>query len=117
MKIVSWNVNGLRAVAKKDFFTDLEKINPDIICLQETKAQDEQVAEVLIGLDSYTTYSSSAEKKGYSGTAILTKSEPIKVSSGIGESRHDSEGRVISLEFDNYHLVNVYVPNSGNDLK
>ena len=73
MKIISWNVNGLRAVAKKDFFKDLETMSPDILCLQETKAQDEQVSVVLFGLDGYEVYSSSAEKKGYSGTAILTR--------------------------------------------
>lgn len=117
MKIISWNVNGLRAVAQKDFFKDLETMSPDILCLQETKAQDEQVAVVLFGLDGYEVYSSSAEKKGYSGTAILTRIKPISIHRSIGHADFDREGRVLCLEFQDYYLVNVYVPNSGNDLK
>lgn len=117
MKIISWNVNGLRAVAKKDFFKDLELLDPDILCLQETKAQDEQVAEVLFGLESYKIYSNSAEKKGYSGTTILSKIDPLAVSRDIGIEEHDKEGRVLCLEFRDFFLVNVYVPNSGNELK
>ena len=117
MKIVSWNVNGLRAVAKKDFFKDLEILDPDILCLQETKAQDEQVAEVFFGIGDYNVYSSSAEKKGYSGTAVLSKTEALKVSHGLGIEEHDKEGRVLCLEFREFYLVNVYVPNSGNELK
>jgi exodeoxyribonuclease-3 len=117
MKIISWNVNGLRAVAKKDFFKDLELLDPDILCLQETKAQDDQVALVFFGLDGYEVYSSSAEKKGYSGTAILTRHTPLSVSRGMGIDEHDKEGRVLCLEFQDYYLVNAYVPNSGNDLK
>lgn len=117
MKIISWNVNGLRAVAKKDFFIDLEQMDPDILCLQETKAQDEQVAQVLFGLEKYEVYSNSAEKKGYSGTAILTKIKPLHVSRDMGVDEHDKEGRVLCLEFQEFFLVNVYVPNSGNDLK
>ena len=77
MKLISWNVNGIRAIAKKDFFSDLEKMNPDILCIQETKAQDDQVRETLFGIYSYHLYSNSAEKKGYSGTAVLTKNEPL----------------------------------------
>jgi exodeoxyribonuclease III len=117
MKIISWNVNGIRAVAKKDFFKDLQKMNPDILCLQETKAQDDQVAETLAPVETYEVYSCSAEKKGYSGTAILTKTAPLTVSRGIGSPEHDSEGRVLCLEFQEFYLVNVYVPNSGNELK
>lgn len=117
MKIVSWNVNGIRAIAKKDFFTDLEKINPDILCLQETKAQDDQVAEVLDSVKDYFSFSNSAEKKGYSGTAVLSKTKPISVFRGIGIEEHDNEGRVLGLEFEDFYLVNVYVPNSGNELK
>jgi exodeoxyribonuclease-3 len=117
MKIVSWNVNGIRAVARKDFFRDVETIAPQILCLQETKAQDEQVAETLAGMDGYELYSSSAEKKGYSGTAILSREHPLSVTKGMGISEHDREGRVLCLEFGSYFLVNVYVPNSGNDLK
>jgi len=117
MKIISWNVNGLRAVAKKDFFKDLEMLNPDILCLQETKAQGDQVAEVFFGIENYKFYSNSAEKKGYSGTAVLTKVEPLKVARDMGIEEHDKEGRVLCLEFQDFYLVNVYTPNSGNDLK
>jgi exodeoxyribonuclease-3 len=116
MKIISWNVNGIRAIAKKDFFKDLEQISPDILCLQETKAQDDQVSEVTAVMDGYQLFSSSAEKKGYSGTAILTKQKPLGHTTGIGIPEHDTEGRVISLEMEGFYLVNVYVPNSGNDL-
>ena len=117
MKIISWNVNGIRAVAKKNFFNDLESMDPDILCLQETKAQDDQVAEVLAPVNHYEVYSSSAVKKGYSGTAILSKKSPLNVIRDIGIKEHDQEGRVVGLEYDSYFLVNVYVPNSGNDLK
>jgi exodeoxyribonuclease-3 len=117
MKIVSWNVNGIRAVAKKDFFKDFKQMYPDILCLQETKAQDEQVADVLAVVEGYFIYSNSAVKKGYSGTAILSKIKPIEVSHGINSTEHDTEGRVLCLEFENYFLVNVYVPNSGSALK
>jgi len=117
MKFISWNVNGIRAVAKKDFFKDLEQMDPDILCLQETKAQDDQVAEVLSGLKNYETYSNSAEKKGYSGTAILTRVKPLSISRDIGLTEFDQEGRVLCLEFQDFFLVNVYVPNSGNELK
>ena len=117
MKIISWNVNGIRAVAKKDFFKDLEQMDPDILCLQETKAQDDQVAEVLTRLENYEVFSNSAEKKGYSGTAILTKLKPLSISRDIGQAEFDQEGRVLCLEFQDFFLVNVYVPNSGNELK
>ena len=117
MKIISWNVNGIRAVAKKDFFKDLDLMDPDILCLQETKAQDDQVAEVLYGLKNYEAYSNSAEKKGYSGTAILTRFKPLSISRGIGLAEFDQEGRVLCMEFQDFFLVNVYVPNSGNELK
>lgn len=117
MKIVSWNVNGIRAVAKKDFFNILEEMSPDILCLQETKAQDHQVAEVLTSLSDMHTYSNSAEKLGYSGTCIISKIKPLHVSTDIGIEEHDAEGRVLCLEYDTFYLVNVYVPNSGNELK
>lgn len=117
MKIISWNVNGIRAVAKKEFFSDFEKMDADILCLQETKAQCDQVAEVLKEVEGYFVYSNSAEKKGYSGTAVLSKKEPLKVTRDIGIEEHDTEGRVLCLEYDTFYLVNVYVPNSGNDLK
>lgn len=117
MKLISWNVNGLRAVAKKDFFESFDQMAPDILCLQETKAQDDQVAEVLKSMMGWHFYSNSAEKKGYSGTAIISKQEPISVAKGIGLEEHDNEGRVLTLEYDQFYLVNVYVPNSGSELK
>ena len=119
MKLISWNVNGLRAVAKKDFFKDYEGMAPDILCLQETKAQNEQVEEVLASMkmDGLHIFSNHAEKKGYSGTAVISKIKPLKVSHGIGLAEHDNEGRVLCLEYDAFFLVNVYVPNSGNDLR
>jgi exodeoxyribonuclease-3 len=117
MRIISWNVNGIRAVAKKNFFDDVLIMAPDILCLQETKAQDEQVAETLATISDYHIFSNSAEKKGYSGTAILSKTEPLSVSCNIGITSHDTEGRVLCLEYENFFLVNVYVPNSGSELK
>lgn len=119
MKLVSWNVNGLRAVAKKDFFKDYDVMAPDVLCLQETKAQNEQVEEVLASMkmDGLHIYSNHAERKGYSGTAIISRTEPLKVSRGTGIAEHDNEGRLLCLEFRDFHLVNVYVPNSGNDLR
>jgi len=117
MKIISWNVNGIRAIAKKDFFKSLKKLDPDILCLQETKAQDDQVAETLSKINNYQVYSNSAVKKGYSGTAVLSKIKPLQVFKDIGILEHDAEGRVLGLEFDAFYLINVYVPNSGNDLR
>ncbi|PCJ87019.1 MAG: exodeoxyribonuclease III [Flavobacteriales bacterium] len=117
MKLISWNVNGIRASAKKGFFDTLKKLDPDVISLQETKAQDDQVREVLFGNTDYHFYSNSAVKKGYSGTAILTKKEPLDVKSDIGIEEHDQEGRVLAAEYDNFWLVDVYVPNSGQELK
>lgn len=117
MKIISWNVNGIRAVLKKNFYDDLNILNPDILCLQETKAQDNQVVTALNMIDDYKLFTNSAKKKGYSGTAILTRREPLSFSKDIGIQEHDNEGRVICLEFEEYFLVNVYVPNSGSELK
>lgn len=117
MKIISWNVNGIRAVAKKNFFKDFSSINADIFCIQETKAQDNQVAETIQSIDPYFLYSNSAEKKGYSGTAILSKLKPLSVSHDMGIAKFDTEGRVLCLEYKEFYLVNVYVPNSGNELK
>ena len=114
MKFISWNVNGIRAVLKKGFLDFLEEQNPDIICLQETKAHKEQVD---ISLDQYPfDYWNSAVKKGYSGTAIFSKKEPINVDYDMGIEVHDQEGRVIAAEFDNYYLVTVYTPNSKREL-
>lgn len=116
MKLVSWNVNGIRAIAQKGFFENVKKLDADIICLQETKAQDDQVAETLAGLNDYKLYSNSAERKGYSGTAILSRIPLLDVKNDIGIEEHDQEGRLITVEHDLFYLVNVYVPNSGSEL-
>ncbi len=117
MKILSFNVNGIRAIAQRDFAQDMKKLNVDVICLQETKATPEQVRETLLfDLSEYEIYANSAERKGYSGTAILTKIKPLSVSYDMGIAEHDKEGRVIAMEFENYYLVTVYTPNSGSDL-
>lgn len=117
MKIVSWNINGIRAIINKDFAGIIQEMDPDILCLQETKAQDEQVATTLEGIDNYNIFSNSAHRKGYSGTAVMAKKEPVDINMDIGMKEFDDEGRVISLEYDDFYLVNVYVPNSGSDLK
>lgn len=112
LKIISWNVNGIRAVEKKGFINIVEEMNTDILCLQETKAQDDQVSPILID-SGYHFTSNSAVRKGYSGTAIMSKTEPIKFTPDIGLDNHDQEGRVLAAEYENFYLVNVYVPNSG----
>ena len=118
MKIISFNVNGIRAIMKKNFAEDMKKLNPDVICLQETKAQDDQVKEALAQeFNDYHIYTNSAVKKGYSGTAILTKKKPLSVNNDVGVSDHDQEGRVIAAEYESFILVTVYVPNSGSELK
>lgn len=116
MKILSFNVNGIRAVVGKTFLEDMQAQDPDIICLQETKATPEQVAAAVAPLSAYQVFANSAERKGYSGTAILTKVAPITVTYDIGMPDHDTEGRVICAEFDDFYLVTVYVPNSGSEL-
>lgn len=116
MKLISWNVNGLRAVMKKDFLSILESMDADVLCIQETKAQDDQVAEALLALEGYRVYSSSAVRKGYSGTAVLCRQEPQCVTYGIGIEEHDQEGRVITVEYPEFYLIDVYVPNSGQEL-
>ncbi|MFI3261575.1 MAG: exodeoxyribonuclease III [Rikenellaceae bacterium] len=116
MKIVSWNVNGIRAILKKDFSAQVESLDMDMLCIQETKAQDDQVREALKDFEGFNLYLTSAERKGYSGTAILSKKEALSVSYGIGVEEHDKEGRVVCAEFEDYYLVNVYVPNSGSEL-
>ncbi len=116
MRIISWNVNGIRAVMKKDFETSLKQMSPDIICFQETKAQDDQVAEALSPITGYHLYSNSAVKKGYSGTAILSKEKPLSVVNDMGIEEHDQEGRVIAAEYNDFYLVTVYTPNSGSAL-
>lgn len=117
MRLVSWNVNGIRAVMKKDFMALFSAMNTDVLCLQETKAQDDQVLEALSAVEGYFIYSNSAEKKGYSGTAILSKIEPLSVQYDMGIAEHDNEGRVIAAEFADFYLVTVYTPNSGSELK
>lgn len=118
MKLVSWNVNGLRAVVNKGFAEFFKEIDADIFCIQETKMQEEQLdSNVKEIFTKYNTYWNSAEKKGYSGTAIMTKNKPIKVMYGIGIEEHDKEGRVITLEFEKFYMVNCYTPNSKRELE
>ena len=117
MKIVSFNVNGIRAIMKKEFTSSVDALNPDILCLQETKAQDLQVEEALASINGFHLSANSATKKGYSGTAILSKVKPLSIQNDMGIAKHDEEGRVICAEFEDFYLVNVYVPNSGSDLK
>lgn len=117
MKLISWNVNGVRAVMKKEFMDSFTSMNPDVLCLQETKAQDDQVLEALKEVEGYHIYTNSAEKRGYSSTAIISKQKPISVTNGLGIEKHDNEGRVITAEYDEFYLVTAYVPNSQNGLK
>jgi len=112
-RLVSWNVNGLRSAIAKGFFDFLDKRSPDILCLQETKLSEGQLDLELEGYDLYFNY---AEKKGYSGTAVFTKIKPMSVSYGMGIEAHDREGRMITLEFEDYYLVNIYTPNSQRGL-
>ena len=114
MKLVAWNVNGLRSVLRKNLLEYLDSEKPDIICLQETKCQREDVDDVWP--KRYRAHFNSAEKKGYAGTAILSKPQPIRVTSNIGVATHDREGRVLTAEYDDFFLVNVYVPNAKRDL-
>ena len=113
MKLISWNVNGIRACLNKGFIEFFKEIDADIFCLQETKCQPEQVE---LEFDGYKSYWNSAEKKGYSGTAIFTKNEPLKVMYGIGIEEHDKEGRVITLEYEDFYMINCYTPNSQRKL-
>ena len=114
MKFVSWNVNGLRAVVNKGFKEAFEGLDADFFCLQETKMQEGQLD---LAFDGYKSYWNYAEKKGYSGTAIFTKHEPLSAAYGIGVEEHDHEGRVITLEYPDFYLVTVYTPNSQDGLK
>ncbi|MEM6910131.1 MAG: exodeoxyribonuclease III [Verrucomicrobiota bacterium] len=116
MRLVSWNVNGLRAVLKKDFLGFFEKEPFDVLCLQEVKAEREQVDLSFAGHEWHIQWN-PAIKKGYSGVATFTRSQPLSVSRGLGIEEHDQEGRVLTLEFPEYHLVNVYTPNSQNELR
>lgn len=114
MKLVSWNVNGLRAIYKKGFEQVFKELDADIFCIQETKMQEGQIK---LDLKGYFEYYNYAERKGYSGTAIFTKKEPQKVIYGIGIEEHDKEGRVITLEFEKFYMVNCYTPNSKRELE
>lgn len=113
MRLISWNVNGIRACVKKGFLDFFNEINADIFCLQETKLQEGQI---VLDLEGYHQYWNYAEKKGYSGTAVFTKIEPTSVRYGLDIEEHDTEGRVITLEYDDFYLVNVYTPNSQREL-
>lgn len=114
MKFISWNVNGLRASLKKGFMESFKKLDADIFCVQETKMQPEQA---ILDLPGYKQYWNSAERKGYSGTAVFSRINPLNVTYGIGIDEHDHEGRVITLELDNVYLVTVYTPNSKRELE
>ena len=114
MKLISWNVNGIRAVINKGFMDFFKKADADIFCVQETKMQEGQLELIL---DGYYQYWNSAEKKGYSGTAIFTKEKPLNVSYGLGIEEHDKEGRIITLEFENFYFVDCYTPNSKRELE
>lgn len=116
MKIISFNVNGIRAIMQKSFLKDMRELDADIICLQETKATVDQVKETVAPLKDYHVYANEAERKGYSGTSILTKHLPISVTYNIEVEEHDNEGRITCAEFEEFYLINVYVPNSGSEL-
>ena len=114
MKLISWNVNGIRACLNKGFSDFFKEVNADIFCLQETKCQPEQID---LEFEGYTSYWNSAERKGYSGTAIFTKKQPVNVTYGLGIEEHDKEGRIITLEFDDFYLVTNYTPNAKRELE
>ena len=114
MKLISWNVNGIRACLNKGFADAFKQLDADIFCIQETKCQPEQIE---LEFEGYTSYWNSAEKKGYSGTAIFTKQKPLNVTYGIGIEEHDKEGRVITLEFEKFYMVDIYTPNSKRELE
>ncbi len=114
MKLISWNVNGIRACVNKGFIEFFKDIKADILCIQETKCQPDQIE---LEFDGYKSYWNSAERKGYSGTAIFTKKKPIAVTCGIGIEEHDKEGRILTLEFEDFYLVNNYTPNAKRGLE
>ncbi len=116
MKIISWNVNGIRSVQSKGFAETLAWLDADCILLQETKAQPDQIDKALEGIDGYHIYSNCAERKGYAGVTILSRQAPLQIINDIGIAEHDQEGRVIVAEFEQFFLLNVYVPNSGEEL-
>lgn len=113
MKLISWNVNGIRACVQKGFLDFFKKVDADIFCIQESKLQEGQIE---LDLEGYNQYWNYAKKKGYSGTAIFTKQKPLDVTYGLGIEEHDQEGRVITLEFEQFYMVTVYTPNSQNEL-
>lgn len=113
MKLVSWNVNGLRAALRNNFLESLESMNPDIMCLQETRVSPH---EIHLPLKGYHLFWNTARKRGYSGTAVFSRTEPLSVSYGMGMDEHDAEGRITTLEYPDYHLVNVYTPNAQHEL-
>ncbi|ETR71808.1 MAG: exodeoxyribonuclease III [Candidatus Magnetoglobus multicellularis str. Araruama] len=116
-KLISWNVNGIRAVEKKGFIETVSQLNPDIIGIQETKAQKDQLSNDLLTIDGYHSFWNSAEKKGYSGVAVYTKKSPLSVFNGIDSPAHDQEGRAITLEYERFYLINLYFPNAQDKLK
>jgi len=116
MKVVSFNVNGIRAITSKNFIQDMSALDPVVICLQETKADVEQVKLAVAPLGAYEVFANAADKKGYSGTAILTKVKPISVTYDMGIDEHDHEGRIVAVEFEKCFVISVYVPNSGSEL-
>ncbi|MBU3217148.1 exodeoxyribonuclease III [Clostridium estertheticum] len=115
MKIYSWNVNGIRAIKNKGFIEWVEGEQPDVLCLQETKIQEEQISDELKNIEGYYSYFCCAQKKGYSGVAVYTKQKPISVMRGIGIEKFDSEGRILIAEFENFTLFNIYFPNGQKD--
>ncbi|MBX4265929.1 exodeoxyribonuclease III [Clostridium estertheticum] len=115
MKIYSWNVNGIRAIKNKGFIEWIEGEQPDVLCLQETKIQEDQISDELKNIEGYYSYFCCAQKKGYSGVAIYTKQKPISVMRGIGIEKFDSEGRILIAEFENFTLFNIYFPNGQKD--
>ena len=116
-KLISWNVNGIRAVEKKGFVNTIMQLNPDIIGIQETKAQKDQLSQELLNIKGYQSFWNSAEKKGYSGVSVYSKEPPLSVIKGIHSPDHDIEGRAITLEYDEFFLVNLYFPNAQEKLK
>ncbi|NLF80002.1 MAG: exodeoxyribonuclease III, partial [Clostridia bacterium] len=114
IKLLSWNVNGVRAAIKKGALDALEAVNADIVCLQEIKAKDDQIPEGLMQWAGYKPYICSADRPGYSGVAVFTKTQPCSVAYGIGEERFDREGRTLVLEYPDFRLINCYFPNGGN---
>ena len=116
IKLISWNVNGIRAVEKKGFIEEMLNMDADIVCLQETKAQEDQLSDELKNIPGYKSWWHSAEKKGYSSVAIYSRLEPVAIHVGIGDERFDSEGRVITAEFEDFYITNCYFPNAQKEL-